>query len=189
MNPIHNSGNSSNVSISVPYQSLSLGKSGPYTWYHPHGMTMMNTSATIGMVNPQGPTQFSTGDSFGNTNFPYAIGNSLMQFQSNSVPSQLPMFPNANSQYVGGPGGNFSGQPMEQYFPSYQYNRNNMATIGPLNTSAMGASNWFPPMPRVNPMCYQGQSLPLEKNFPPSLSDFQNYVNTWEVNTLARFII
>ncbi|KAJ1424156.1 Mediator complex, subunit Med25, von Willebrand factor type A [Sesbania bispinosa] len=142
MNPIHNSGNSSNVALSVPYYPLSLGQAGPQTWYHPHGMSMMNTSTTSGMVNPQGPNEFSTGASFDNAIYPFAKGNSLMQIQSNSFPSQLPLFPYAS----------------------------------------MGASNWLPPMSGMASMSYQGQNLP-----PPSLSDFHNYVNTWEGSLSGKF--
>ncbi|KAJ1424181.1 Mediator complex, subunit Med25, von Willebrand factor type A [Sesbania bispinosa] len=182
MNPIHNSGNSSNFALSVPYYPLSLGQAGPQTWYHPHGMTMMNTSTTSGMVKPQGPNEFSTGASFDNAIYPCAMGNSLMQIQSNSFPCQFPLFPYASSQYVGGPRGNFSGQPMEQYFPGYQYQRNNVSAFDPLNTPAMGASNWLPLMSGMASMSYQGQNLP-----PPSLSDFHNYVNTWEGSLSGKF--
>ncbi|KAJ1425130.1 Mediator complex, subunit Med25, von Willebrand factor type A [Sesbania bispinosa] len=117
MNPIHNSGNSSNVALSVPYYPLSLGQAGPQT-----------------------------------------------------------------CQYVGGPRGNFSGQPMEQYFPGYQYQRNNVTAFDPLNKSTMGASNWLPPMSGMASMSYQGQNFP-----PPSLSDFHNYVNAWEGSLSGKF--
>lgn len=123
-------------------------------------------SSRLGIVDQDDPRQFHYDASFGSSMIPSAVENSPMQFQPNSAPV-VPVLHDATSQYVRGPMGNFSGKPTE-HVP--------MTSYGPLNTPPMGPSTSVPPMPGMAPTIYPGQLLP-----PPSLSDLQDYVQTWEV--------
>ncbi|XP_057447092.1 mediator of RNA polymerase II transcription subunit 25-like isoform X2 [Lotus japonicus] len=138
---------------------------------HPQ-LGMTSISSRLGIVDQDDPRQFHYDASFGSSMIPSAVENSPMQFQPNSAPV-VPVLHDATSQYVRGPMGNFSGKPTEHV---------TMTSYGPLNTPPMGPTTSVPPMPGMAPTIYPGQLLP-----PPSLSDLQDYVQTWEGSLAAKF--
>ncbi|KAK7314514.1 hypothetical protein VNO77_33040 [Canavalia gladiata] len=162
VNPALNSGSSSNPGLLLPQKEPNLWpNTAPQTWHQPSGR--MSTAVRLGIVDPWDPPP--TGSSFGNTSFPHAAGNSLVQSQPHSSSLSLPH------------------GTVQQKLP--EYHQYQMTGFGPLGVPAQATPTWVPSpsapppiMPPFNPRDFWPP--------PQSLTNFHDFVHAWEGSLVGK---